>query len=576
MEKMYKASLGQHWVVVLLLLLATTLVRAQAPSWQTADAVATAGNGAYTVTATVADASGNLYVGGYFLGTVTMGGTLLTSAGNADAFVGKWNLATQRFTWAQRAGGMFNDQILGIAVSGTSVYVAGVFAVSATFGTRTVNAVGGADGFVAKLTDAGATASFDWVQVAGGANEDRATGVAVNGTSVYLTGTYRSASATLGTFSLANPTAAFTAMGRSYVFVAKLVDAGATSTYAWATGTGGFVGDDQVTAVAVNGPSVYITGDFIGALGLGATRLNSAGGRDVYVAKLADTGSAGTFTWAKSAGGFGADGATALVLNGPNVYVAGFFSNVAAFGPSAVISNGPANAFVAKLTDGGANSAFVWAQAGGGTDFDIAYALAVSGPDVYMAGGFASPTASFGTAVLTNAFGGGGRPDVFVAKITDVGPTSSFVWAQQAGGAGGDQAASVAVVGGLVYVGGSVVPPASFGTRTIPAGAAPTVGFLASLATAPLATTASAATPLSVDVFPNPAHAAATVLLPAGPTEATVVLLDGLGRTVRTETAALSGAGLRAELCLDGLAPGLYAVRVAAGGRTTTRRLVVE
>ena len=140
-----------------------------------------------------------------------MGGALLTSAGGNDAFVGKWNVANQRFAWVQRAGGTLNDQALGLAVRGASVFVAGVFVTTATFGSLTVNAGGASDGFVAKLVDVGAATTFTWVQPVGGANEDRATAVAVNGANVYLAGTFRSQTATLGTLTLNNPTATGTA-----------------------------------------------------------------------------------------------------------------------------------------------------------------------------------------------------------------------------------------------------------------------------------------------------------------------------------------------------------------------------
>ena len=57
---------------------------------------------------------------------------------------------------------------------------------------------------------------------------------------------------------------------------------------------------------------------------------------------------------------------------------------------------------------------------------------------------------------------------------------------------------------------------------------------------------------------------------------AKLVLIDALGRTVRTKVVALPGAGQRHELDLVGLPAGLYALRVEAEGTTTTRQLVVE
>jgi hypothetical protein len=77
---------------------------------------------------------------------------------------------------------------------------------------------------------------------------------------------------------------------------------------------------------------------------------------------------------------------------------------------------------------------------------------------------------------------------------------------------------------------------------------------------------------------PNPAHASTTVHLPAvpGAAQASLVLLDALGRVVRTQQVPLPATGATAELPLAGLAPGLYHVRVQAGVRQVSRTLAVE
>jgi hypothetical protein len=81
-----------------------------------------------------------------------------------------------------------------------------------------------------------------------------------------------------------------------------------------------------------------------------------------------------------------------------------------------------------------------------------------------------------------------------------------------------------------------------------------------------------------LEVFPNPAHRATSLVLPAvaGATQARVVLLNTIGQQVRILTVPLSGAETRASLDLSGVAPGLYTLRVAAGNQTATQRLTVE
>ncbi len=82
----------------------------------------------------------------------------------------------------------------------------------------------------------------------------------------------------------------------------------------------------------------------------------------------------------------------------------------------------------------------------------------------------------------------------------------------------------------------------------------------------------------NVILYPNPAHGAATVALPAVPgvTLATAVLRDALGREVRRQTAATTAAGGAFELNLTGLPAGLYALQIALGEQLVTKQLVVE
>ncbi|OUJ74577.1 hypothetical protein BXP70_07305 [Hymenobacter crusticola] len=81
-----------------------------------------------------------------------------------------------------------------------------------------------------------------------------------------------------------------------------------------------------------------------------------------------------------------------------------------------------------------------------------------------------------------------------------------------------------------------------------------------------------------LSLSPNPARTSVTVQLPARPgaTQATLTLIDALGRTVRTQAGALSAGGLRQELALSGLAQGMYVVHVQVGAAHGVRRLLVE
>ena len=248
-----------------LLLLAFRLpTAAQAPAWQSAQAVAAAtaavSNNSSAVTATAVDAAGNVYLAGNFRNTVLLGGTTLTSLGSADVFVAKFEPVSNPFVWAQRAGGAGFEDASALAVSGTSVYVAGYFdSATVGFGSTTLtNASGGtADLFVAKLTDAGPTGSFTWVQQAGSTGNDYARELAVSGTSVYVAGYFNSATVGFGSTTLTNA-----GVGTSDdLFVAKLTDAGSTGSFTWAQRAGGG-GNERATALFLSGSRVYVAGSF--------------------------------------------------------------------------------------------------------------------------------------------------------------------------------------------------------------------------------------------------------------------------------------------------------------------------
>ncbi|RYY18240.1 MAG: T9SS type A sorting domain-containing protein, partial [Cytophagaceae bacterium] len=96
--------------------------------------------------------------------------------------------------------------------------------------------------------------------------------------------------------------------------------------------------------------------------------------------------------------------------------------------------------------------------------------------------------------------------------------------------------------------------------------------------TALAVTAAQAAAVLKLSLAPNPAAGTTTVAyeLPSG-TTTTIAVQNLLGQTVRTLAPARQAAGAQAQsLSLQGLAPGVYLVKLQAGELTQTARLLVE
>ena len=562
--------------LLFLLLLKGLTAQGQAPAWQTAMAVTSA-----EILATATGANGSIFISGYFDGTVSFGSTTLTSAGASDAFIAKWNTTSNSFAWAQRAGGLGYDAAYAVAVAGTNVYIAGSYASSqANFGSISLNnnsnRPNSDNAFVAKLYDGGSASSFVWAQQAGGAENDAAVAVAVSGTNVYVTGKFSSSTALFGAVTLTSPS-----RFAANAFVAKLTDAGNTSSFIWAQQSIG-ADQDRVQALAVNGASVYITGAFLSAtVGFGTTTLLNTDpmrGTDGFIAKLTDAGSTGSFIWAQQVRGTSYESISTLAVSGTSLYVGANYGRAAnvLFGTLVMATGGNTGMFVAKLVDLGSTVSFIWTQQTAGGGILGGNVLVYRSPNLYVTGSFIAPIINFGGTALTNT----GNADVFVAKLADLGSSSSFVWAQHAGGTGFDTPSSLAIIGSGVFVGGSFNSGVMvFGTQLLanplPVGYS---GFLASLTDPTLTAAAAAQSSLSVALAPNPANATTSVTLPAmpGAATATLTLRDALGRTLRTETLPLPPAGLRHELGLTGLAPGIYALQVRAGTATATRRLVVD
>ena len=297
------------------------------------------------------DATGNVYVAGYFAGAVDFdaGPSVykLTSTGVYDAFVVKYSPAGA-LLWARAIGGTGIDYAYGIAVdSGGSVYTTGSFQGTADFdpgvGTTNLTGAGSDDIFVSKLNAAG---DFAWARALGGTGTDVAYGIAVDsGGSVYTTGSFQGTA----DFDPGPGTTNLTGAGYSDIFVSKL---DASGNFVWACAMGGG-GTDVAYGIAVDsGGNAYTTGSFSGTVdfdpGGGWTNLTSAGGADVFVSKL---NAAGNFAWARKMGGTESDIAYGIAVDsGGSVYTTGCFGGTADFDPGTGTFN---------LTSAGVNDIFV-------------------------------------------------------------------------------------------------------------------------------------------------------------------------------------------------------------------------
>gem|GEM_PF-2429601 len=92
------------------------------------------------------------------------------------------------------------------------------------------------------------------------------------------------------------------------------------------------------------------------------------------------------------------------------------------------------------------------------------------------------------------------------------------------------------------------------------------------------ASTRNAELARAIGLYPNPAHSAFTLSLPAlaGERTAQLTLLNALGQQVQTCTLTLNNAGTQTQVNINGLASGIYTLHVQAGDKVATKQVVVE
>ena len=145
------------------------------------------------------DNSENIYLAGNFSGSVTFGSTTLTAQGYSDGFVAKLN-SSGKVIWANSWGGLGDSGGSGIAVDSVgNSFIVGYFSDTITCGATTIKSSGQNDVLVTKLNTNG---KFIWASSAGGKTSEYGSSVAVDiSGKPYVAGNF-SGTATFGKKSL--------------------------------------------------------------------------------------------------------------------------------------------------------------------------------------------------------------------------------------------------------------------------------------------------------------------------------------------------------------------------------------
>lgn len=141
--------------------------------------------------AVATDASGNVAVTGSFQGTVDFGGGAQTAAGGDDVFLATFD-TNGSHRWSRAIGGVVYEEARGLAFDGSgNVLVTGLFQGGVDFGGGVLTSAGNADVFLARYDPDG---EHGLSQRYGGLSIDWGTGVACDASDrVVLTGLYTEA-----------------------------------------------------------------------------------------------------------------------------------------------------------------------------------------------------------------------------------------------------------------------------------------------------------------------------------------------------------------------------------------------
>jgi len=432
-----KVPVGKLTFALLLLLLSITGLRAQIPGWQWA----TGPMGQSIVSAIGADAGGNAFAAGHFLGKLSFDNdTLINYLGPyQEVFICKYN-AQGLPLWAKSGIGYADANSLGTDING-NVYLLGTFYNDSIFFDNQVlvNPNAGAMNSNIFLVKFDGLGNLQWAQNLGGINNDVAAGISTDHWgNVYVTGSFTGDSLRLGNVTVQH-------LGANDVFTAKFNSSGSAL---WIKNIGSaFLNGSAAVCTDASG-DVFVTGYFLNnAIYIGSVNstLTSPYSSNVFIVKYDSTGNT---RWAKYAGGNNGNGPGGIAADAQgNVYVTGYFSDTIAVSNDTLAGYGLQNIFTAKYNSAGT---LIWAQSTGGSYIDQSTGIACDeNGDTYITGYFQSDTVSFGNINLLNPVG---NQVTFLAEYDNAGNAIS---ASSPAGNSNNTGVALCYNGGSVYLAGN-------------------------------------------------------------------------------------------------------------------------
>lgn len=436
-------------IIIFCLLLFAYSAKAQYWAWATRPNSLGSGEEGYSISA---DPLGNVYFGGFFSGTITVGSSTLVNPGGASAFLIKYD-SNGNITWGQAATSSVD--CYGLAVSSDNsgnAFLAGYFdspTIQLGATTLSLTSTGGEDSFVAKYDQNG---NLLWAQGSYGSGGVEGSSLSTDALgNTYFTGRFLGNFLSFGTSTVTGSPSNFQA------FTAKFDPAG---NVIWlkqgSSSSGGSTNGTCITAEKLGG--CFITGNLTGTVNFGTNTLVASGPGDAFITKYDVNGNE---LWAKSipnsSGSIVPKGICTDALG--NFYLNGKFTGTSIIG-SNTLTSVTNEMFLAKF-DGNGNP--LWAKQSTSWNGVTGYAVSSNSIGIYAVAAF-NYSFTFGTVSHTASASATDPAVVFIMDFNGNIICSDIL------DSGGDDtfAASADPNSNAVYVGGDFIPNTFvLGTNTL-------------------------------------------------------------------------------------------------------------
>lgn len=307
----------------------------------------------YSYASTIAiDVLGNIYLGGNYSGSVNFGASNLISNNNSDdLYITKLNSSTGAFLWATGAGGTTSDRVSDIAVDGGgNIYITGYYTGTVTIGSATYTSRGAEDIFVAKYNTNGA---FAWAKTAGTTSNDYGDCIAVSssGADVYFLARFNG-TLTFGPGLGTNPIIP-ASPGYPDMLLAKFDTNGNYSWATYCGNSSSGIQPFDITLDPNNNSlyftgKLYGTMVFRSINTPSTFQWTSCSGDEPFIAKYSSNG---VLQWAIAATGCGNDVATKMTIRAGTIYTTGSYNNTINFAYQQLPYTPNANTFVWRYSE---------------------------------------------------------------------------------------------------------------------------------------------------------------------------------------------------------------------------------